>query len=59
MKAQIQFWYTGGRGYNVGRTKDFNDLEHFDNYIKWMERKGYILDDVWTEDEKLLQHLHK
>jgi len=59
MKAKIQFWYTGGRGYNVGRDMVFNDLKHFDNYIKWMERKGYILNDVWTEDEKLLQHLQK
>ena len=56
MKAQFQFWYTGGRGYYVSRTKEFNDIYHYENYIKWMERKGYVLDEVWTDDEKLLKY---
>jgi len=59
MKAKLQFFYTGGRGYNVVRDMEFNDLYHYDNYIKWMSRKGYILDEVWTEDENLLEHLRK
>ena len=57
IKAQFQFWYSQGRGYSVGRTKEFNDLYHYDNYINWMERKGYTLDEVWTEDERLIKHL--
>ncbi len=56
MIAQLQFWYSGGRGYYVRRTKDFNDFHHYDNYVKWMKNKGYTLDEVWTEDKKLLKY---
>jgi hypothetical protein len=37
--------YIGGKKLSV--VKEFNDEQHEDNYIAFMKRKGYMLDEVY------------
>lgn len=37
--------YIGGKKLSV--VKEFNDEQHEDNYIAFMRRKGYWLDEVY------------
>jgi hypothetical protein len=38
--------YIGGKKMSV--VKQFNDEQHEDNYIAYMKRQGYMLDEVYT-----------
>jgi len=50
MKRQLVFRTTNGRIYDFSVRKDFKDERHQEHYINYMERKGYMLDEVFHLD---------
>ena len=59
MRVQFQFWNGKTSGYYFGRTKEFNDIRHFENYLSFMKRQGFDLDEIWTSDPVMLEYLAK
>lgn len=33
-------------------TKKVNDKRHADNFISYMEKKGYVVDEIYTDQNK-------
>jgi len=50
MKRQLVFRTTNGRIYDFSVRKEFKDERHENNFIALMNRKGYILDEVFHLD---------
>jgi len=46
MRAIVTFYGRHG-GRSFGSEKEFKDEKHIDNYIAYMERKGFNLDEVF------------
>jgi len=51
MTATLKFRTLQARDWVL--TKDFEDQKHIDNFIQYIHRtKGYMLDELWCDDER-------
>lgn len=49
----LEITFTNPKGFSskpFGSVRKFESQEHVDRYIKYMERKGFVLDEVYEVD---------